>query len=548
MKKAILLLAVLMLLTAVAMPVFATDTEVTISTPNDIYYRGENVVLTVNISGDVPYTILKCQILFDEAVFEYVSYDLSADVPAEIFRFNEDKKSFALTFREPTAYAGTIGTVTLKVKEGSSFDPSTIKVDAEATDTVSDKDKDITLSIVEKSVQIAIGCRHNYTWVNTDDTTHTGTCSLCGDVKTEKHGWGEGFNITPATCTEPGSETQECLLCHTQKTVRIDPKGHAWDNDCDPNCNNGCGETRETGHKYAEKFSSDADKHWHACTVCGDKGDLTAHVPGPAATETTAQTCKVCGYEIAPKLTHVHDFSEEWQQDADYHWRICLKKGCYVRMDNATHDYTDACDVTCNTCGHIRVAPHQYGMEWRGSDLGHWQDCLLCGNHSDISEHIPGAPATADTPQVCTECNFWIQYPLNHEHTLDDVWSMDDNNHWKYCTECSAHCEEAPHNWDEGTVLVEATETQNGSIRYVCKDCGAERIDLILATGTQTDPTETDPIVPTTPQSPNPAEKDEFPWWILIALAGVLLLTGIVLFVIELIRSKKHNSHGKYSK
>ena len=121
MKKAILLLAVLMLLTAVAMPVFATDTEVTISTPNDIYYRGENVVLTVNISGDVPYTILKCQILFDEAVFEYVSYDLSADVPAEIFRFNEDKKSFALTFREPTAYAGTIGTVTLKVKEGSSL-------------------------------------------------------------------------------------------------------------------------------------------------------------------------------------------------------------------------------------------------------------------------------------------------------------------------------------------------------------------------------------------------------------------------------------------
>ncbi len=545
MKKLLVFLAALMLLMALALPAFAADSEVTFASSGDLVYAGEEIKVTVSISGDTPYTALGVLLNYDKQVFEYVEYEFG-NTSALFMDFSDGM--LVATFDDNNTYAGNLLIIKLKVKEDA---PS---ITTSITGQVSAKNLNDNVAITVKAAEVTIGCRHNFTWENKDEEQHVGTCSICGDVKTEKHGWGEGFNITPATCTEPGSETLECLLCHTQKTVRIDPKGHAWDNDCDPDCNNGCGETREAGHKYEEKFSSDEDKHWHACSVCGDKGELTAHVPGPAATETTAQTCTTCGYEIKPKLAHVHDFSEEWQQDADYHWHICLKKGCYSRMDNDTHDYTDACDVTCNTCGHIRVAPHQYGMEWRASDLGHWQDCLLCGNHSEILEHIPGAPATADTPQVCTECNFWIQYPLNHEHTLAEVWSYDDNNHWKYCTECSAHCEEAPHNWDEGTVLEEATETQNGSIRYNCKDCEASREELILATGTQTDPTETDPgtqtdpIVPTNPQSPNPAEKDEFPWWILIALAGVLLLTGIVLFVIELIRSKKHNSRGKYSK
>ena len=554
MKKAILILVALMLLTAFAIPAFAADTEVSLTTANDIYYRGDEVTVAVSVSGDVPYTILKCQVVFDENVFEYVGYTASTDVPAEIFRFNEDKKSFAMTFRAPTAYAGEIGTITLRIKQDVSLDPTTISVSAEATDTVSDPEKDIILPVVSGSAQIAINCRHNYTWANTDEQTHTGTCTLCTDVKSENHIWAdESINITPATCTEPGSETFECLICQTQKVDVLNAKGHAWDNDCDPDCNNECGETREAGHQYAETLTKDDTGHWYACSVCGDKSEFAEHIPGPEATEKDPQVCTVCGQVIKPALGHVHDFSTEWQQDADYHWHICLKTGCYGRQENGAHEYTDVCDVTCNVCGHVRVAPHQYSFEWMGSAVGHWHECLVCGNDSEIVAHIPGDPPTETDPQVCTECQFWLKYPLSHEHTMGDDWGRDDENHWKYCTDCSERLEVAPHDWDEGTVIAQPTETEEGSIRYICKDCEKVRMDVLPSTGSATQPTESEPTQ--TPSDPTdtqpsvtPPQNDEFPWWILVALAGVLLFVGIILFIIELVRSKTHNSRGKYSR
>lgn len=553
MKKAILILVALLLVTVAAIPVLAADTEVTISAATDICYAGDQVTLTINVSGKVPYTLLKAQILFDENVFEYVSYQCSDDVPADIYRFNVDKKTFVLTFREPTAYEGEIGTVTLRVKQGASLEPSAISVNAEASDTVSDPEKDITLSITGNTLQLAIGCRHSYTWVKTDDDNHTGTCSNCGAVKPEAHTWAdESINITPATCTDPGSETLECLLCQTQKTVDLPAKGHAWDSDCDPDCNNGCGETRQTGHRYETEWTSDENKHWHACSVCGDKADAAAHVPGAAATETTAQICTECDYVIQAALGHIHEFETTWQQDGQCHWRICIKKGCYYRQDVEDHQYTDDCDVTCNVCGHVRVAPHNYSAEWRASALGHWHDCLGCGMQSDMLTHVPGAAATQDTPQVCTECQYWLKYPLSHEHTFSELWGHNDENHWKYCTVCSERADEAPHDWDEGTVLTEPSQAQDGTTMYTCKTCGAERVENV-----SNDPTEptTDPTEPSSGTDPEdtqpvfvPVDTPQFPWWILIVLAGVLLVTGIVLFIIELIRGKSHNSHGKYSK
>ncbi|UKI12820.1 MAG: hypothetical protein L6V84_00265 [Oscillospiraceae bacterium] len=46
-------------------------------------------------------------------------------------------------------------------------------------------------------------------------------------------------------------------------------------------------------------------KHWHECSVCGDKKDVAAHIPGAEATETTPQTCTVCDYVIREVLKSV---------------------------------------------------------------------------------------------------------------------------------------------------------------------------------------------------------------------------------------------------
>lgn len=43
-----------------------------------------------------------------------------------------------------------------------------------------------------------------------------------------------------------------------------------------------------------------ADGHAHICRNCNEHDTVQAHTPGAAATETTPQTCTVCGYEIAP--------------------------------------------------------------------------------------------------------------------------------------------------------------------------------------------------------------------------------------------------------
>lgn len=548
MKKIIMILAALMLLTVIAVPVFAADTQVAITASGDTFYKGDEVTLTVSVSGATPYTLLECTVSYDEQVFEYVRHTLADNTGASTFRFNQSKKNFAIVFDNPTAYAGRLGTVTLKVKNGATIASTSLSISATAKDTVSDPNADINLPVTTKSAQVAIGCNHNYnSWTKKNDSEHTGTCANgCGIPKTESHNWTAGTVTSPASCTEPGVRTRECTVCKATKEEKIDPTGHAWSNDCDTTCNNNCGTTRSVSHKYSTAWSSDGKNHWHACSVCGDKKDTAAHTAGAAATETTPQKCTVCSYVIQPALGHVHEFEPVWQQNSDYHWHVCRKEGCHETQGKNRHDYDDNCDLTCNTCGYIRIAPHEFGTEWRGNEKGHWHVCTLCNESSEIIAHVPGDPATEDTPQLCTECQFWIKFPLSHEHTFGDKWEADDLNHWKVCNECKEAADIQPHTWDDGTVKVQPTQNAEGSMVFVCQECKTERTATLPKLETNpddpTEPSETQPII-------TPSEQaDEFPWWTLIVVAGVLLVAGIALFVFEFIRSKKHNMHGKFSK
>lgn len=546
MKKMIFLLAAVVLLMTLAVPAFAADTELTVSASSDLAYAGDVVELTVSVSGDTPYTSIGYEFSFDKQVFEFVGYEQADDVGAMFEAFDDAKNTFMYLFKEPTTYAGVLWKITLKVKEGAPAVTATIggKVNA--------KNGSDTVAVTLKAAQVTIGCRHNYTWANTDAQTHTGTCVACGDVKTESHIWAdEGINVTPATCTEVGSETFECLLCLTQNVVELPAKGHAWTNDCDTDCDNGCGEVREITHQYAQTLTSDAQQHWYPCEICGDKKDAAAHTPGAAATETNPQVCTDCGHVLQTALGHVHDFGTAWQEDSDAHWHICMKPGCYDRDNYGAHVYDNACDMSCNTCGHVRVAPHEYGMEWRGNKDGHWHVCLICSAKSDVLPHVPSASATPDGSMVCSDCQIKLDMQ-DHQHNYGTTWETTEQGHWKICLDCNASSEIAPHAWDDGVVLSEPTETQEGSIRYLCVECRIERTATLPAIST--DPSNpSDPsqgvTTPTTPgSSGQPERSGGFPWWILVVLAAVMLVTGIVLFVIELIRSKKVNAHGKFSK
>lgn len=191
---------------------------------------------------------------------------------------------------------------------------------------------------------------HSYktSW-SKDRNNHWHECSVCGDKKDEaKHTPGAEATETKAqTCTVCGYIIKAALgHKHDYATTwTTDDAGHwhacsgcaekdsyadhDFENACDKDCSV-CGYTRETEHKFSEAWTTDANNHWHECTGCGLKQDEAAHEPGPEATDTTAQTCTICGYEIAPALgesaTEVPTVQEDPAADngADFLWWIVL--------------------------------------------------------------------------------------------------------------------------------------------------------------------------------------------------------------------------------
>lgn len=130
-------------------------------------------------------------------------------------------------------------------------------------------------------------------------------------------------------------------------------------------------------HTYGKDWVSDNDEnHYHACSKCGDKTDVTPHsydngmITTPA-TETTegvkTYTCSICNHtktETVPKLIHTHKLSEDYSKDETGHWHTC--SGCDEKVDFEAHTedsgtvtvqptaYTTGVRVySCSVCGYV---------------------------------------------------------------------------------------------------------------------------------------------------------------------------------------------------
>lgn len=122
--------------------------------------------------------------------------------------------------------------------------------------------------------------------------------------------------------------------------------------------------------------SDNDDNHYHICSVCSDKADVTPHsydsgVITTPATETTegvkTYTCSVCNHtktETVPKLSHTHSLSEDYSKDETGHWHTC--SGCDEKVDFGAHTedsgtvtvqptaYTTGVRVySCSVCGYV---------------------------------------------------------------------------------------------------------------------------------------------------------------------------------------------------
>ena len=341
---------------------------------------------------------------------------------------------------------------------------------------------------------------HNYktTW-STDSTNHWHECSVCGDKK-------------DVAAHKDANKDHNCDVCgwktsdHTGGTATCKEKATCTI------CGQKYGEL--AAHNYKTEWSKDKNKHWHECSVCGNKKDEAAHTPGAAATETKPQVCTVCNYEITPATGHTHSFNRK-STDAKYlkSAATCTKKAVYY--------YSCSCGVTGTTTFESgNLAAHTYKTEWSKDNAKHWHECSVCGNKKDEAAHTPGAAATETTPQTCTACGYVIKEATGHvhsytekntdakylksaatctakavyyyscscgekgsetfesgetlAHTWETKWANNEGKHWHECTVCKTKGDEADHAF-EWKIDKEATVTEAGAKHEECKVCGYKK-------------------------------------------------------------------------
>ena len=261
-----------------------------------------------------------------------------------------------------------------------------------------------------------------------DGTIEYWECSVCGKYFSDADGTTEITNIVDPNDPAPG---------HNWDTAYESNETHHWHNCTNANCpiteNN-----QKNGyaiHTPGTEWESDNDEnHYHVCSVCSGKADVTHHsydsgaITTPA-TETTegvkTYTCSVCNHtktEPVPKFGHTHSISEDYSKDETGHWHAC--SGCDEKVDFEAHT-EDSGTVTvqptetstgvmtyyCSVCGYEMrteeipaITPehtHSYGTEWNSDSTSHWHECS-CGEKTDTAQHISNGGVVTVQPTAYT--------------------------------------------------------------------------------------------------------------------------------------------------
>ena len=274
-----------------------------------------------------------------------------------------------------------------------------------------------TVCNATKTETIGTTNAHAYgNWAKVDDATHAHTCSICAEKETAPHSWDGGTVTKAANCKETGTVMFTCTACHAVKTENIAQLSvHTYDHDCDADCNV-CGAMRSATHNYKNAWSSNSENHWHECSVCHDKKDIAAHCAGAEPTETTAQTCTVCGYMIRAALGHKHSYADILSTDKNGHWYKC--SGCEEKGSYTVHDFNNSCDIDCSICGYTRETVHTPAEELCCDANTHWYICTVCGLELGHASHEADAEATETTPQMCSLCGYEMAPALGVESTI----------------------------------------------------------------------------------------------------------------------------------
>lgn len=227
--------------------------------------------------------------------------------------------------------------------------------------------------------------------------TDKGICEACGYEYGEPLGHNmQYFDYVPETCTTDGHlpyyYCDRCDKYFGRETDSLDTELNVFI-------------IPATGHRYLTSWTFDSDSHWHKCAVCGSADTIVPHVSSGEATETAAETCTICGYEIAPMLGHIHAnhlmsvyaVKPTCTKDGNIDYYVC-SCGKLFADSNAATALTEA-DIVIPAAGHgateirNRVEPTEKANGYTGDEY-----CMVCNELVKRGTVIPATASSETTP------------------------------------------------------------------------------------------------------------------------------------------------------
>ena len=316
---------------------------------------------------------------------------------------------------------------------------------------------------------------HNYDYTNgeiiqSQDCTHPEItryrCTRCKDPKEVEtkpslggHKWKAGDITKEPTCTANGEQQYTCTVCHQTKTESV----------------------KATGHNWEIKITKDATctsngTYRRTCKTCGYFENHTIQATGhkPEIRNKKEVTCSTTGYT------------------GDTYCSVCNKKlssgktiaktsHTWVKQDNipATCEKGELEVEKCSVCGETKETEISDPL---GHDYGEW-----------VVIKKPTCTKYGLNKRYCKRCNDFevdTPEPTGHQHTkiIDQKPATCEEKGYTgdvYCEDCRVIIQDGKeiaatgHDWDDGKITKEPTQTATGIKTYTCKTCKKTKEETI---------------------------------------------------------------------
>lgn len=442
MKKILTFIIIIAMTLSLGVPAFAaTPATVTVASPAAAVNPGSTVDVAVTIADNPGMDVMKLKFSYDTAALTLKDIELGS-VMTGTFTKNLDKAVALLEAAGTTNATGNGTLVTLKFEVKSTAAEGNYTIDFLVAEAVNRNEERVALTTQAGTVSVVVPITTYTVRFNANGGTGTmadvtgvpaGAYTLPANGFTapagkQFKGWSTGATgavIAGTTYNVTGDVTLYAIWedkphTHTYSTTWSTDETNHWhectcgdkkdlaahvDANNDHNCDF-CGKkmSDHTGgtatckdkatcticgqqygelaaHNYKTEWSTDETNHWHECSVCGDKKDVAPHIPGAAATETTPQTCTICGYVIKAALGHTHNFNQKNTSET-------YLKSAATCTAKAVYYYSCSCgEKGTETFESGETLAHTWETKWANNDGKHWHECTVCKTKGDEADH-----------------------------------------------------------------------------------------------------------------------------------------------------------------